>query len=100
MHNESELGVAAHWKYKEGDQQKSAYEEKIALLRQVLAWQQELTESGKPLEEVHAEIFKDRVYVFTPAGDIIDLPQGSTPLDFAYNIHSEVGHRCRGAKIW
>lgn len=100
MHQESELGVAAHWKYKEGRQQQTDYEEKIAWLRQVLEWQQDLTgeEKNPGQHQVH-KIFDDRVYVLTPAGEIIDLPQGSTPLDFAYHVHSEIGHRCRGAKI-
>lgn len=99
MHQESEMGFAAHWKYKEGATQKTAYEDKIALLRQVLEWQSDLAASGKALEEIPADVFKDRVYVFTPGGDIVDLPQGATPLDFAYHVHSEIGHRCRGAKI-
>jgi len=101
MHQESELGVAAHWRYKEGGVQKSDYEAKIAWLRQVMEWQKEIA-SGNEKKEKEApakDLFADRVYVFTPTGDIVDLPQGSTPLDFAYHIHSEVGHRCRGAKI-
>lgn len=98
MHQENELGVAAHWRYKEGGQQKSSYEAKIAWLRQVLDWQKELV-ANDTMEAFEPTQFDDRVYVFTPAGDIIDLPQGATPLDFAYYIHSEIGHRCRGAKI-
>jgi GTP pyrophosphokinase len=98
MHEDAELGVAAHWVYKEGPQKHSDYETKIAWLRQVMDWQQEVTQSEDKLNEVN-KIFEDRVYVFTPNGDIIDLPQGATPLDFAYQIHSEIGHRCRGAKI-
>lgn len=96
MHQESELGVAAHWRYKEGGQQKSSYEAKIAWLRQVLEWQKEV---GGDADTSNASAFDDRVYVFTPNGDIVDLPAGATPLDFAYYIHSEVGHRCRGAKV-
>ncbi|MDX2164095.1 MAG: bifunctional (p)ppGpp synthetase/guanosine-3',5'-bis(diphosphate) 3'-pyrophosphohydrolase [Gammaproteobacteria bacterium] len=96
MHQESELGVAAHWRYKEGGAQKSSYEAKIAWLRQVMEWQREIkTDKEKPTQD----LFADRVYVFTPTGDIIDLPQGATPLDFAYHVHSEVGHRCKGAKV-
>lgn len=95
MHEESELGVAAHWAYKEGKHAKTDYEAKIALLRQVMDWQQEVTENEG---EAYSQIFSDRVYIFTPNGDVIDLPAGSTPLDFAYHIHSDVGHRCRGAK--
>lgn len=99
MHQESELGMAAHWQYKEGVLQPSDYEAKIALLRQIIAWQKEVVSTEDKSEQSLQDIFTDRVYVFTPTGDIIDLPQGSTPLDFAYHIHSEVGHRCRGAKI-
>lgn len=98
MHQESELGVAAHWQYKEGVLQPSSYDAKIALLRQVMAWQKELVGANAKPELSH-DLFDDQVYVFTPMGDIIALPKGATPLDFAYTIHSEVGHRCRGAKV-
>lgn len=99
MHKESEHGIAAHWRYKEGGAQKADYEAKIAWLRQVLAWQKELVKSGSTSEHTQPITLDDRVYVFTPAGQIVDLPQGATPLDFAYQIHSEIGHRCRGAKV-
>lgn len=100
MHKESELGVAAHWRYKEGILQTSHYEAKIALLRQVMAWQKEVTRDETiDSSQKTQDLFADRVYVFTPTGDVVDLPKGATPLDFAYYIHSEVGHRCRGAKI-
>lgn len=100
MHNESELGIAAHWKYKEQKHQHSAFDEKIVWLRQLLDWQRELTNQDANISEKQKrEIFDDRVYVFTPAGEIIDLPAGATPLDFAYQIHSQVGHHCCGAKI-
>lgn len=99
MHQESEHGVAAHWRYKEGGTQKAAYEAKIAWLRQVLEWQKEIVKTGGKLDTTHTTITDDRVYVFTPTGEIVELLRGSTPLDFAYHIHSEVGHRCRGAKI-
>ena len=99
MHNVSELGVAAHWMYKEGATRRSDYEEKIAWLRQVLDWQRELVETENISAEAQKKLFNDRVYVFTPKGDIIDLPVGATPVDLAYHIHSDVGHRCRGAKI-
>ncbi|AUC87403.1 GTP diphosphokinase [Alteromonas sp. MB-3u-76] len=100
MHQDAELGVAAHWKYKEGSAGKqSGYDERINWLRRILAWQEEVAESGDLVEELRSQVFDDRVYVFTPKGDVIDLPQGSTPLDFAYYIHSNVGHRCNGAKI-
>lgn len=99
MHQESELGVAAHWMYKEGGRYKSGLEDKISWLRQVLAWQNELVAGDAHHTPVDVDIFEDRVYVFTPQGDILDLPKGATPLDFAYQLHSEVGHRCKGAKV-
>ncbi len=99
MHEEAEFGVCAHWKYKGSDNQGgTSYEDKISWLRQVLDWQEEL---GSGVAEV-AEQFssaQDRIYVFTPEGHVVNLAQGSTPLDFAYHIHTEVGHRCRGAKV-
>ncbi|MCG7499075.1 GTP diphosphokinase [Vibrio sp. Of7-15] len=100
MHEESELGVAAHWKYKEGSTAgRSGYDEKITWLRKLLDWQEEMSDSGEMLDELRSQVFDDRVYAFTPKGDVVDLPTGSTPLDFAYHIHSEVGHRCIGAKV-
>lgn len=96
MHEEAEHGVAAHWMYKENKPQLSGYENKIATLRQLLSWHKEVTQT--PAQKT-SEIFEDRVYAFTPAGDIIDMEKGATALDFAYHIHSELGHRCRGAKI-
>ncbi|MCD6055049.1 MAG: relA [Gammaproteobacteria bacterium] len=99
MHEESELGVAAHWIYKEGKPAASGYEQKIAWLRQVLEWQNELAKKNQPIEALHSQAFDDRIYVFTPAGQVLELPKGATPLDFAYHIHSEVGHRCKGAKV-
>lgn len=101
MHEDAELGVAAHWKYKEDTQKSRAYgfEEKITWLRKLLAWQEEITENKALAEELHNQVFEERVYVFTPKGDIFDLPKGATPLDFAYYVHSDVGHRCIGAKI-
>jgi len=103
MHEDAELGVAAHWKYKEGTAvpggRSGSYEGRIAWLRKLIAWQEEMSDSGEMLDEVRSQVFDDRVYVFTPKGDVIDLPMGSTPLDFAYHIHSDIGHRCIGAKI-
>ncbi|MCK3657855.1 (p)ppGpp synthetase [Pasteurellaceae bacterium Pebbles2] len=100
MHNDAELGVAAHWKYKEGTTgSMSAYEEKISWLRKLLAWQADIADSGEIMAEMRSQVFDDRVYVFTPKGEVVDLPTGSTPLDFAYAIHSDVGHRCIGAKV-
>lgn len=100
MHEQAEMGVAAHWKYKEGGvQQKESHERKIEWLREVLAWHQEMASKQGVSEAIESEFLEDRVYVFTPDGDVLDLPQGVTPLDFAYHVHSEVGHRCRGAKV-
>ncbi|MDA0127270.1 GTP diphosphokinase [Vibrio sp. MarTm2] len=99
MHEDSELGVAAHWKYKEGGGGRSGYDEKITWLRKLLDWQEEMSDSGEMLDEVRSQVFDDRVYAFTPRGDVVDLPMGATPLDFAYHIHSMVGHRCIGAKV-
>lgn len=100
MHEEAELGVCAHWRYKGTDVsgRSDHYEEKIAWLRQVLEWHEELGDLGGLAEQLRVDIEPDRVYVFTPDGHAIDLPQGSTPLDFAYRVHTEIGHRCRGAK--
>jgi GTP pyrophosphokinase len=98
MHEEAELGVAAHWAYKEGGSNKVTQDHKVNWLRQVLAWQQEVSEPEQ-LPQDNSPLFADRVYVFTPQGDIIDLPEGATPLDFAYHVHSDIGHRCRGASV-
>jgi GTP pyrophosphokinase len=100
MHSQAEMGVAAHWKYKEGvSHQKESHERKIEWLREVLSWHREMASSKGVSEAIESEFLDDRVYVFTPDGDVLDLPQGVTPLDFAYHIHSELGHRCRGAKV-
>ncbi len=101
MHEDAELGVAAHWRYKEGGpaSKTAANDEKIGWLRKLLQWQEDLAEGTDLIEELRNQVIEDRVYVFTPKGDIVDLPMGSTPLDFAYYIHSNVGHRCIGAKI-
>ncbi|WP_444994203.1 GTP diphosphokinase [Aliikangiella sp. IMCC44359] len=99
IHQESELGVAAHWKYKEGKGVSGGHEAKIAWLRQLLEWQDEVTESADIVDEFRNQVLEDRIYVFTPQGKLIDLPLGSTPLDFAYRVHTDVGHQCRGAKV-
>ncbi len=99
MHREAEYGVAAHWRYKEGGQVDRSFEEKLAWLRETMAWRQEMSDAREYVETVKTEVFQNRVYVFTPKGDIKDLPAGATPLDFAYSIHSEVGHRCIGARV-
>lgn len=100
MHDLAEMGVAAHWKYKEGGLlQKEAHERKIEWLRNVLAWHREMAACKGVTDAMETEFLEDRVYVFTPDGDVLDLPQGVTPLDFAYHVHSQIGHRCRGAKV-
>ncbi len=99
MHRESELGVAAHWRYKEGAKGDKAFDDKIAWLRTLLEWKDEVAEATDFVEQFKSEVFSERVYVFTPKGNIVDLQAGATPLDFAYHIHTDVGHRCRGAKV-
>lgn len=99
MHRQSELGVAAHWRYKEGAKADAGFDKKIAWLRQILLWKDEVAEASDFVDQFKSHVFSDRVYVFTPKGNVVDLPQGATPLDFAYHIHTEVGHRCRGAKV-
>ena len=97
MHENSELGVASHWRYKEGAKLDRRMESNIAQMRDLLQGSAE--EVSDAISEISTELSNDRVYVFTPTGQIVDIPQGGTPLDFAYGIHSEVGHRCRGAKV-
>lgn len=93
MHRESEFGVAAHWRYKEGGKLNRKYDAKISWLRQVLDWRDEVSAKRS------GELLQDSVYVLTPQGQVIDLPQGATPVDFAYHLHTDLGHRCRGAKV-
>lgn len=102
MHDDAEMGVAAHWRYKEGTAsgKSTRFDEKVSWLRKILQWQDDVTESGELIDELRSEVFEDRIYVFTPNGDVVDLPVGSTPLDFAYYIHSNVGHCCIGAKVF
>lgn len=101
MHEESELGVCAHWRYKGTDTKatQDGYEQKIAWLRQVLEWHEELGGDPSNLQQDLRAVNQDRIYVFTPEGHVVDLPRTATPLDFAYKIHTDVGHRCRGAKV-
>ncbi|OPX55499.1 GTP pyrophosphokinase [Oceanospirillum multiglobuliferum] len=101
MHEEAELGVCAHWLYKGTDTKKSSdsYEEKIAWLRQVLEWHEEVGDATGLREELRNDVAPDRIYIFTPDGHVVDLPHDATPVDFAYRVHTEVGHRCRGAKV-
>ena len=99
MHSVSEVGIAAHWRYKEGSKAERDYDAKLAWLRQLMDWQREVTDATEFVEGIKLDIFQDQVFVFTPKGDIKDLPAGATPLDFAYRIHTDVGHRTIGAKV-
>lgn len=101
MHKEAEFGVCAHWQYKGSDTPtaEGSYQAKLDWLRQVLAWHEESLGQGELVEELRADVIQDRLYVFTPDGHVVDLPYGATALDFAYHIHTGVGHRCRGCRI-
>jgi GTP pyrophosphokinase len=106
MHREAELGVAAHWRYKETGRSEggaggkaASYEEKIGWLRQVLAWRDEIVDGAEWVDQTKNAALDDTVYVLTPQGRVVDLPRGSTPIDLAYYIHTDLGHRCRGAKV-
>ena len=98
MHRTAEYGIAAHWKYKEGNKSSYDVDKKLAWLRQLLEWQNDESDAKEFMESLKIDLFTDEVFVFTPKGDVIDLPKGSTPLDFAYTIHSAIGNRCIGAK--
>src|SRR5260221_8797937 len=99
MHQHSEHGVAAHWRYKEGSRADKAFDSKIAWLRQVLAWKKEVLGVEPGADASRRDLFEDTIYVLTPQGRVVDLPAGSTPIDFAYHVHTDLGHRCRGAKV-
>lgn len=100
MHRNAEFGIAAHWRYKEDSSQiTDDYEQKVSLLRSLMIWRQEVDDAQEFIDGMKSDVFRDRVYVLTPKGDIFDLPSGSTAIDFAYHIHTNIGHRCRGAKI-
>jgi GTP pyrophosphokinase len=99
MHQVSEVGIAAHWRYKEGSKSDREYDAKLAWLRQLMDWQRDVSDATEFVEGIKLDIFQDQVFVFTPKGDIKDLPAGATPLDFAYRIHTDVGHRTIGAKV-
>jgi|SRR5579862_870269 len=99
MHQVSEVGIAAHWRYKEGSKAERDYDAKLAWLRQLMDWQREVSDATEFVEGIKLDIFQDQVFVFTPKGEIKDLPAGATPLDFAYRIHTDVGHRTIGAKV-
>jgi GTP pyrophosphokinase len=96
MHRHAELGVAAHWRYKEGGSSKAAFERKIRMLRHIL---EPSAADGDLLDQIRGDVFEDRVYAISPKGDVVEMPAGATPLDFAYHVHTQVGHRCRGAKV-
>jgi guanosine-3',5'-bis(diphosphate) 3'-pyrophosphohydrolase len=99
MHRLAEYGVAAHWRYKEGGRSDAHFEERLSWLRQLLEWQRDVSHAEDFVESVKTDLFQDQVFVFTPKGEIKDLPAGSTPIDFAYRIHTDLGHHCIGAKV-
>ena len=99
MHQTAEYGIAAHWKYKEGIDETTNYEEKLNWLRQMLEWQQETNDPQEFMEALKIDLYADEVFVFTPKGEVVNLPTGSTPIDFAYRVHSAVGNKCVGAKV-
>ncbi|MBI3762177.1 MAG: bifunctional (p)ppGpp synthetase/guanosine-3',5'-bis(diphosphate) 3'-pyrophosphohydrolase [Chloroflexi bacterium] len=99
MHENAEYGIAAHWMYKEGMPQDKAYEARVNWLRRLMEWRQDVTDAPDFVESLKSDVFRERVYAFTPRGDIIDLPAGATAVDFAYHVHTSVGDRCRGAKV-
>ena len=99
MHRQAELGVAAHWRYKEGRAAGSPSEQRIAWLRQVLAWRDDFVDAAEWRAQARQAAVDDTVYVLTPQGRVLDLPRGATPIDFAYHVHTDLGHRCRGAKV-
>ncbi len=100
MHRIAEFGIAAHWRYKEPDSRHdAAFEYKISWLRQMMEWRKDIADAGVFVDSLKTDEFQDQVYVFTPKGDIIEMAAGATPIDFAYHIHTEIGHRCRGAKV-
>jgi GTP pyrophosphokinase len=99
MHQTAEYGIAAHWRYKEGGRSDKNFDEKLAWLRQLLEWQYDLRDAREFMESLKIDLFSDTVFVFTPKGDVIELPAGSVPVDFAYRVHTEVGHNCIGAKV-
>lgn len=100
MHLSAEYGIAAHWRYKEGTKHPDKnYEKRVNSLRAMMEWRSDVNDAAEFVESMRTDVFQDRVYIFTPRGDIIDLPAGSTPIDFAYHVHTDIGHRCRGARI-
>jgi GTP pyrophosphokinase len=98
MHENAELGIAAHWRYKEGGPH-DKYDERVNWLRRIMEWRSDVQDAQEFVDNMKTDVFQDRVYVFTPRGDVIDLPAGSTPIDFAFHVHTNIGNRCRGAKV-
>ncbi|MEW5938369.1 MAG: bifunctional (p)ppGpp synthetase/guanosine-3',5'-bis(diphosphate) 3'-pyrophosphohydrolase [Chloroflexota bacterium] len=99
MNQNAEFGIAAHWRYKEGKARDSAFEQHVNWLRAMMDWKQDVQDAAEFVDGMKSDVFMDRVYIFTPKGDIIDLPAGATPIDFAYHVHTDIGHRCRGARV-
>ncbi len=99
MHMNAEYGIAAHWRYKEGGKHDKQFEDRIKDLRKMMEWGRDVNDAAEFVESMRSDVFRDRVYIFTPRGDAIDLPAGSTPIDFAYHVHTDIGHRCRGARV-
>lgn len=99
MHRIAEYGIAAHWRYKEGKSADADFDKKVEWLRQMLEWQQDVGDAREFMETVKGDLFNDNIYVFSPRGDVYELPTGSVPLDFAYRVHTQVGHQCVGAKV-
>ncbi|MBC7878834.1 MAG: bifunctional (p)ppGpp synthetase/guanosine-3',5'-bis(diphosphate) 3'-pyrophosphohydrolase [Anaerolineales bacterium] len=100
MHINAEYGIAAHWRYKEGTKHADKnYEQRINSLRKMMEWRSDVSDAAEFVESMRTDVFQDRVYIFTPRGDAIDLPAGSTPIDFAYHVHTDIGHCCRGARV-
>src|SRR5262249_21139517 len=98
MHQVADFGIAAHWVYKEGSRDRR-FDQKLTWLRLLMEWKNDVQDAESFVDAVKVDIFQDEVFVFTPRGDVLNLPRGSTPVDFAYRIHTEVGHRCIGAKV-
>ena len=99
MHQNAELGIAAHWRYKEGGKRDESFERRILWLRSLMDWRSDVEDATEFVDALKSDVFEERVYAFTPKGDVIDLPAGSTPIDFAYHVHTEIGHHCRGARV-
>jgi len=100
MHESAEYGIAAHWRYKEGNRTGDPhFEQRVNWLRSMMEWRSDVNDAQEFVESMRSDVFQDRVYVFTPRGDVIDMPAGSTPIDFGYHVHTDIGHRCRGARI-